>query len=491
MRAGLLPRRLLLLALCSSMLGACSVGPDYQRPQVAMPTAWKLEQPWREARPQDHVATGNWWEVYEDADLNRLQTEALAQSPTLALAAARLVQAQAALAGANAALYPQLAASLRAQRGAISANRPLTNYNAPNFSTTQNDFIPQLQVSYEADLVGRIRRSVEGARATSEQSAADFRNAKLLLTADVATAYFNLRSLDVELDVVQRAIALQGRALELARDRHHLGAASGIDLAQQQALLDSTLTQVDVLRRQRAQFEHALATLIGRPAPSFSLAPSVRAMKPPAIPVGLPSDLLERRPDIASAERAMAAANAQVGLTAAAFYPSLILGGGYGYESSSLSSLFNAPSIVWSLGATLAAPIFDGGRLRANQQAAQAGYEASVASYRRTVLIAMQEVEDGLIGGAALERAHTQAGAAIASASRVLDLANTRYEGGVATYLDVITAQQALLNAERQAAQLQGQRMLLSVLLVKALGGAVQAAPTQASTDVKAAAGGA
>jgi multidrug efflux system outer membrane protein len=367
------------------------------------------------------------------------------------------------------------------QRAEISANRPLTNYSAPNFSTTQNDFIPQLQASYEADLAGRVRRSLEGARASSEQSAADFRNARLLLTADVATAYFNLRSVDVELDVVQRAIALQRRALGLASDRHQLGAASGIDLAQQQALLDSTLTQVDVLRRQRAQFEHALASLIGQPAPSFSLASSVHAMKPPAIPVGLPSDLLERRPDIAGAERAMAAANAQVGLAAAAFYPSLTLGANYGADSRNLASLFDAPSIVWSLGASLAAPLFDGGRLRANQEAASAGYDASVASYRRTVLTAMQEVEDGLIGGAALERAHAQAGVAIASAGRVLDLATTRYEGGVSTYLDVITAQQSLLNAERQAAQLQGQRMLLSVFLVKALGGGMSDLPAQAA----------
>ena len=447
-----------------------------------MPTAWKLEQPWRPAQPQDHVAPGNWWEIYDDAQLNALQTEALAQSPSLALAAARLEQARAGLAGATAALYPQLSANLRAQRAGISSNRPLTNYNASNFATTQNDFIPQLQVSYEADLAGRIRRSLESAHASTAQSQADFRNARLLLTADVATAYFNLRSVDVELDVVQRAIALQRRALELARDRHQLGAASGIDLAQQQALLDSTLTQVDVLRRQRAQFEHALATLIGRPAPSFSLASSVHAMKPPSVPVGLPSDLLERRPDIAAAERAMAVANAQVGLAAAAFFPSLTLGGNYGVESRSLSSLFDAPSIVWSLGASLAAPLFDGGRLRANEAAARAGYEASVASYRRVVLGAMQEVEDGLIGGAALERAHVQAMTAIASANRVLELANTRYEGGVATYLDVITAQQSLLNAERQAAQLQGQRMLLSVFLVKALGGGTTQDTAQAAT---------
>jgi len=271
--------------------------------------------------------------------------------------------------------------------------------------------------------------------------------------------------------VLARAIDLQGRALEFATARHELGAASGLDVAQQQALLDTTLTQVDVLRKQRTQFEHAIATLTGAPAPAFSVAPAILTITPPAIPIGVPSDLLERHPDVASAERAMAVANAQVGIANAGFYPSITLNPLYGAESTSLSTLFSVPSIVWSLGTALSQSLFDGGRLRANLDFAQAGHDVTVANYRRVVLTAMQEAEDGIIGLAALDRASIQAKVAIESTKRVLDLATSRYEGGVATYLDVIVAQQALLNNERLAAQLQGQQLLTSVFLVKALGG--------------------
>ena len=362
-------------------------------------------------------------------------------------------------------------------RQAISVNRPLTNPRQPQFSTTQNDYVLALNASYEADLAGRVQRTIEGARL----GRADFENVRLLLTADVATVYFNLRALDVELDVLSRSIELQRRALGLATARHDLGATSGLDVAQQQALLDSTLAQVDVLRKARSQFEHAIATLAGTPAPLFALAPDVKRAPPPAVPVGVPSDVLERRPDVASAERAMAAANAQIGIADAAFYPSITLGGTYGAESRVLPTLFDVPSAIWSVGASLVQPVFDGGRLRANLANAGAGYDAAVANYRRVVLTAMQEVEDGIIGMAALERAHAQALTAVASATRVLDLATSRYEGGVATYLDVITAQQGLLSSERLAAQLLGQRLLTSVFLVKALGGDWEGAPKLAA----------
>jgi multidrug efflux system outer membrane protein len=225
------------------------------------------------------------------------------------------------------------------------------------------------------------------------------------------------------------------------------------------------------LRRQRVQFENAISTLSGTPAPLFALAPEVKRVAPPAIPIGVPSDILERRPDVASAERAMAAANAQIGIAQAAFYPSIILGPSYGVESTSLMKLFDTSSIIWSFGVSLLQPVFSAGRLNANVDFARAGYDVTVANYRRVVLTAMQEVEDGILGSAALERAYTQAQIAVESAGRVLDLATTRYEGGVASYLDVITAQQALLTAERQASQLQGQRLLIAVFLVKALGG--------------------
>ena len=463
------------------LLAGCAAGPDYRRPAVEMPVAWKVEAPFREGAPNDLADKGPWWLRFGDPQLDVLEQAALTGSPTLAAANARLTQARATLAATTAGLFPQIVLGARATRLEISTNRPLTNYGSPNFSTVQNDFLPALAASYEVDLAGRVRRTIEGARASAEQSAADLENVRLLLTAELATDYFSLRELDVELDVLLRSIEFQRRALELATARHDLGAASGLDVAQQQSLLDSTLTQVDVLRRERDQFEHAIATLIGTPAPVFALLQEVRALVPPQVPIGVPSDVLERRPDVASAERAMAAANAQVGVANAAFYPSIILSPVYGYESNALSSLFNVPSLLWSVGVSITQPIFDAGRIRANFDFAKAGYDVTVANYRRVVLTAMQEAEDGITGMAALDRATTQARIAITSAEQVLDIATSRYEGGIATYLEVITAQQALLSNERLAAQLQGQLLLTSVFLVKALGGDWQTATSTVS----------
>ena len=461
-------------ALALALVAGCATSPEYRKPDLSMPAAWSTEAPWREGRPDDAAAKGRWWLRYGDPVLDALEERALQNSPTLALASARLAQAQSTLDAALAARYPQLGLNLRGARQRISANRPLTNYNSPNFATVQNDALASLSVNYETDLFGRVQSSIAVAAATAAQSGADFENVRLLLSADLATAYFNLRAVDTELDVVAQSVALQRRALELATSRHDLGAVSGLDVAQQQALLDTTLTQVDLLRRQRGQFEHALGTLTGTGAPAFALAPrpsSAAVAQVPTVPVGVPSDLLERRPDVASAERAMAAANAQVGIANAAFYPSISLGATLGTDSRALPTLFDAPSLLWSLGASLAQPLFDAGRIRANLAGAQAGYDATVANYRRVVLTAMQEVEDGITGMASLERAHAQALRASDSAARVLDLATTRYEGGVASYLDLISAQQSLLNAQRQQAQLLGQRLLVSVFLVKALGG--------------------
>ena len=467
------PRRIVAAACAAlgALLTACAVGPDYNKPQLEMPVAWKVEAPWREGTPKDRADKGEWWKRFGDPQLDALEQKALEGSPTLELASARLAQSNAALAAATAGLYPQVSIGARDSRTRISANRPLTNNTSPNFTTTQSDYLLILAATYEADLFGRVQRTVEGARASAEQSAADFENIRLILTADLATAYFNLRSVDIELDVLSRAIKLQRQSLEVAATRHDLGATSGLDVAQQQALLDNTLTQVDVLRRQRAQFEHAIATLTGTPAPLFSLAAQSKVVAPPVIPIGIPSDVLERRPDVAAAERAMAAANAQIGVATAAFYPSILLGGYYGNESRILDSLFSIPSYVWSLGASLVQPLFDGGRIRANVENASAGYKAAAANYRRIVLTAMQEAEDGIIGAAALERAHTQSLVAAKSSARVLELAAARYSGGLGTSLDVITAEQAVLNTERLSAQLQGQRLLASVFLIKALGG--------------------
>jgi NodT family efflux transporter outer membrane factor (OMF) lipoprotein len=458
-------------AAIAFVLAGCVSPPPYNPPKPEMPAQWKVEEPFRVGTPKDDAPKGAWWERFRDPVLNDLARHALADSPTLAAAGARLAQARATLYSVAGQRYPQIAAVARDNRFRITQNRPLNNYAAPNFSTVQTDLNFGLSASYEADFAGRVASVVAAAQAGAEQAAADLETARLLLVADLATAYFNLRQTDIELDVLASSIELQRRSLGLATTRHQLGAGSALDVAQQQALIDTTLTQIDILRRQRALFEHAIATLTGTPAPSFSLPPDTREMQPPDVPIGVPSDVLERRPDVASAERAMAAANAQVGVANAAFYPSINLGSTYGQESRHLDSLMDAPSLVWSLGASLAQPIFDGGRIKGNYEAARAGYDFAVANYRRVVLTAMQEAEDGIIGLAALERASKQADIAVESARRTLDLVNARYEGGIASPLEVISAQQSLLSAERLASQLVGQRLLTSVFLVKALGG--------------------
>jgi len=463
--------RVLAVAVGVSLLTACNLAPFYRKPPLEIPVTWKLEGPWRVGTPNDGAPKGTWWKRFGDPQLDALVEKSLTGSPTLAAANARLAQAKALATAASAGLWPQINFAGRVSNERISANRPLTKEGSPNFSTTQDNFVLSLGVAYEADLFGRVQNTIDGARASAEQSAADLENTRLVITTDLAAAYFNLRQIDTEIDVLNRSIGLQRRSLEFVTNRRDLGAASGLDVAQQQALIDNTLTQVDVLRRQRAQFENAVATLAGTPAPVFSLPPQPTRVNPPPIPVGVPSDILERRPDVATAERAMAAANSQIGIANAAFYPSIVLGPSIGVQSTRVSTLFDSPSIIWSLGVSALQPIFNAGRLQANVDFARAGYDVTVANYRRVILTAMQEVEDGMSGTVALESAYAQAQIAIASLTRVLDLSTTRYEGGVATYLDVITAQQALLNAERLASQLQGQRLLIAVFLVKALGG--------------------
>ena len=460
----------LVLAAVGALAG-CASGPAYQSPLPDLATRWKLEAPWREGRPDDAAAKGAWWQAFADAELDRLEQQALAHSPTLALAQARLAQARAALVATSAPALPQLGLGERAARQKISANRPLSNYSSLNYSTVQNELSAAMSVNYELDLAARVDQSIAAAQASVGQSAADLENTRLLLGADLAANYFNLRALDAELGLLQRSIAWQQRALELASSRRELGAASGLELAQQQTLLDTTLVQRELLVRQRGQYEHAVATLCGLAAPQFTLTPQVGELKAPAVPLGLPSELLQRRPDIASAERAMAGANAQIGVANAAFYPGITLGSTLGADSRNLGTLFNAPSLLWSLGLSATQTLFDGGRTRANVDFARAGYDATVANYRRVVLTAMQEVQDGITGLQALERTAAQAELALASARRVAEMTSERYQGGASAYFEVIAAQQALLASERQATQLLGQRLVTTVFLVKALGG--------------------
>jgi NodT family efflux transporter outer membrane factor (OMF) lipoprotein len=458
------------------LLAGCAVGPDYHRPSADIPPAWQPAAPWQEAVPGDTALKGNWWELFEDPALNPLVEQALAGNQNLRVAAARLQQARDQLTIARSTLFPTVELDASAVRTKDSANRPLGTYTAFNQSVVQNDFLFGPSVGYELDLFGRVRREVEGAKAGAQQAEADFQNTRLVLMAALVTNYFSLRESDAEIDVVRRSLDLQRDALTFVSSRHELGFATGLDLAQQQALLDASATQLELLQNQRAQFEHAIATLIGTPAPSFSLAPDATAPPLPALPLGLPSDLLQRRPDVASAERAMAAANARIGVARAAYFPSINLAPGLGvpsvgWESSALASLFTAPSQLWSIGLSASQTLFDAGKTRANVRFADADYTAAVAAYRQTVLTAMEEVENGITGLGWLKRAELQANASVRSAQQACDIATERYKGGVDTYLDVITAQQTLLTNQRQAVQIQGQQFSTAVFLVKALGG--------------------
>jgi outer membrane protein, multidrug efflux system len=460
----------------AALTAGCAVGPDYHRPSAEVPPSWQPEAPWHEAAPDDTALKGNWWELFQDPQLNPLVEQALAGNQNLQVAAARLQQAQAQLTIARSALFPAVELSGSASRSKDSANRPLSAYSQPNQSTVQNDFLLGPSVNYELDLFGRVRREVEGARASAQQAEADFENTRLVLMATLASNYYSLREVDAEMDVVRRSLELQRDALKFVSSRHDLGFATGLDLAQQEALLDSSATQLELLQNQRNQLEHAIATLIGTAAPGFTLASSAEVRPIPTLPLGLPSDLLQRRPDVASAERAMAAANARIGVARAAYFPTIDLAPGLGvpaigWESNALASLFTAPSRLWSLGLSASQTLFDAGKTRASVRFADADYTAAVANYRQTVLTAMEEVENGITGLASLERAEIQASASVRSAQRAFDIASERYRGGVDTYLDVLTAEQTLLTNQRQAVQIQGQQFTTAVFLVKALGG--------------------
>ena len=458
------------LALAATLC-ACTVGPDYKTPMTDAPPTWRTDSYWRLAQPSHAPLAPDWWKAFGDATLDTLETQALAENQTLAAASAHYAQARATLANTRAQLIPEVDLSASAARQRISKNRPATSFTVPNQSMVQNDLQIGPTINYDVDLFGRIRREVEGARASAEQSRDDLANARLVLTTDLATDYFSLRELDAEIDVLNRSVQLQQKALDYVTTEHDLGSVSGLDVLQQKSLLDQTRVQAQLLVTQREAFAHAISALVAVPAPQFSIEPKVVEYSVPAIPLGLPSDVLQRRPDIASAERAMAAANAQIGVAKAAFFPSLTLTPGIGWQSTDLASLFSAPSLVWTLGTAVSQVVFDGGRRAANVDFASEGYKAAQASYRQTVLTAFQQVQDGITGLSVLDSAASQSRDAVADAQRLLSLANDRYSGGLVAYLDVITAQQSLLTSERTDVQIHGQQMTTSVALVKALGG--------------------
>ena len=462
--------RSVVIVLASSSSIALA-GSNYKKPDVTVPQNWQSPVPWHQASPLDSLPKNAWWEIFNDRELNEYEERAMAENQTLKAAVARLAEARASARVTAAGLYPELDAGFSAQRSRLSANRPPNGAVIAPFAVTQNVFNLPFTLNYEIDLFGRVRRSVESANASLQASAADLGNVRLLVSSELAADYFQLRELDAEIAVVKESIGFQEQGLKLVNERHQGGAVSGLDVAQQQTVIDSTYTQLALLEQQREQFEHAVAALQGIPASGFR-AP-VRALDalPPAIPVGLPSELLERRPDIATAEREVASANAQIGVARSAYYPSLALGGLGGFQSADIAKLLDAPSAMWALGLSALQPLIAGGRIRAQIERTKGVYDESVANYRETALTAFQQVEDALSGLNALSRASESQRRAVEDADRSLNLANARYTGGLVTYLDVITAQEQVLTNKRLATQIQGQRLTTSVLLIKALGG--------------------
>jgi NodT family efflux transporter outer membrane factor (OMF) lipoprotein len=463
-----------LLVIGLMALGGCAVGPRYSRPATAAPPAYKELPPnWKAAQPVDHVAKGKWWEVFQDAQLNALEEQINISNQTLKAAQAQFEQARAIVRINRAAQYPTVAAGVSATRNHLSSNRPNGRLSPTNNYT---DLQLPVDASYEADVWGRVRRTVEAARANAQASAADLESVSLSLHAELATDYFQLRSLDSEEQLLNSTAAAYEKALELTQNRYRGGVVSQVDVAQAETQLETTRAQAIDLGVQRAQFEHAIAVLMGQPASTFSLAPLPLASAPPVVPVGMPSDLLERRPDIAGNERRMAVANAQIGIAKAAYFPTITLSATGGFEGTSITNWLNGPGGFVTAGASALETIFDAGRRRAVSDEARAAYDQSVANYRQTVLGAFQEVEDSLAALRLLEEEGKTQNVAVEAAQRSLALSTSRYKGGVATYLEVITAQSFALNDQRLAVQVTGRRMTACVSLIKALGGGWTAA---------------
>ncbi len=429
---------------------------------------------WKVAEPQAQVPKGNWWQVFGDAELNELEGQASAANQQLKVAFARFAEARAQMAITRSGLFPSVAVPGSVTRQRNSPNAPSGTGPSLGSSGTYNDFLVPLDLSYEVDLWGRVRRSVESARAQAQASADDVEAIKLVIQTEVAADYFSLRALDSQRAVLNSSVEVFTKSLQLTRNRRAGGVVSDLDVAQAQTVLKTTQSQLPAVALQRAQFEHALALLVGQPASTFRIPERRLSATPPLIPPGLPSELLERRPDISAAERRMAAANAGIGVAKAAFFPTVQLNALAGLESIDAGTLFNWSSRLWAVGPSLTLPLFQGGKLRAGLRLAQATYEEMVADYRQGVLAAFSEVEDNLAAQTLLADQYAMESDALLSARKQLEIANNRYRDGLTTYLDVVTAESTALNLEFSASQLRGQQLVAAVTLVKALGGGWQ-----------------
>jgi NodT family efflux transporter outer membrane factor (OMF) lipoprotein len=449
------------------LLAGCAVGPKYKTPTVPAPPAYKEMGNWKSAQPSDQNLGGNWWEIFQDPQLNALEQQINVSNQNLKAAVAQYQEARAALRYARADYYPTISTAPTATREGYSDNRP----GSAARGTTFNDFVLPVNLSYQVNAWGRVSKNVESYREQAQASAADLAVVNITMHADFALDYFAARTLDAEEKLLQDTVGQYQQALQLNEERYKGGLASEVEVEQARTILETTQAQLIDVGVARAQFEHAAAVLVGKPPADFSLPPLPLTTPPPPIPVGVPSELLERRPDVAAAERRVASANAQVGLAKTAYYPLVNLVGSGGFESGTITTLLQGPSAFWAVGAAVAQTIFDGGRRHALNDEAKAGYDSTVASYRQTVLTAFQQVEDNLAALRILEQEAGVQATAVQSARRSLALSNTRYEGGVTSYLEVITAQNAALSDEVTAVNILGRRMASAVLLVQALGG--------------------
>ena len=477
------PRGIASLAILAVSLGVllsgCTVGPNYQRPSAPSAPAFKEDAVpvpppnppnggWKQATPDDSAIRGKWWELYNDPQLNQLEEKVAISNQTLKAAYEQYMQARAAVQVSRSQYYPTVAVSPSLSRNRISANEPQVS---PTTQKQYNNLLLEGQVAWEPDLWGSIRRQVESQRATAQATAGDLANVELSVRSELATDYFELRGLDTQKQILDTTVQQYREYLALTQIRFKGGVATDVDVAEAQTQLDQTIAQDIDVGVARAQYEHAIAVLIGEPASSFSLASAPLTLQLPQIPVGVPSQLLERRPDIAAAERRTAAANAQIGIAIAAYYPTITLGGAGGFQSTRFGNWFQGPSSLWSLGGSATELLFDAGRRHALTQQARDAYEQNTANYRQTVLQSFQEVEDSLSSLRILNSESVAQQRAVSSAERSLNVSVDRYKGGVTTYLEVITAQATQLANERTAADITTRQFAASVQLVKALGG--------------------
>jgi NodT family efflux transporter outer membrane factor (OMF) lipoprotein len=450
-------------------LGACSLAPPLKVPDVPTGDSYKeLAGPWTQAEPADRLPRDSWWTLYQTSEIDDLEKRLIAGNPTLAAALANYGQAKALADQARAGLFPTLAANAGVSRARESANAPLIGPTTPRY---YDDNDVGGTVSYEFDLWGQIRNQVAAGRANAEASAADLENARLSLLAQMVEDYIQLRSLDRENQILDDTVKAYDRALTLTQQRHGAGIAAGLDVAQAQTQLDAARSQAAQILAQRALMEHAIAALIGVSASTFSIQPAIVDVKQPQIPAGLPTTLLERRPDIAAAQRRMIAANANIGVARAAYFPSLTLNGNGGFQSTSFSNWLTAPSSYWAIGPNALLTLFDGGLRRAQVAQARAEFDASAANYRGVVVAAFQQVEDSLASLNHYYDAAREEKAAVDAAQRTLDLSLALYKQGAADYLTVVTSQTALLQAQLQALTLDTLQLSASVDLIRALGG--------------------